>query len=172
MTRLFSILLFISVSMSVLALDTTQATTLRTVALAEPSLAQAIANGNDTAVATWFNTPSTFIVWKNSISCKELSDSAIVWTAVDALTAGKARIWEWLCKYETVNPSKVNVRQGLQDAFGAGSATVTAAVPLLKRASTNAEKALATGTGTTVAPGLMTYEGQISTNDVSMILRP
>lgn len=172
MTRLFSFLLFISISFSAFALDSTQATTLRTAALAEPSIAQAITNGDDSSVANWFNTATTFIVWKNSISCKELSDGAIVWTAVDALTNGKSRIWEWLCKYETINPSKANVRQGLQDAFGAGSATVIAATPLLKRAATNAEKALATGTGTTGAPGLLTFEGRISVNDVSAILRP
>lgn len=172
MKKLLPILLFLSISCSVFALDVTQATTLRTTALAEPSIAQAIANGDDSSVAAWFNTASTFIVWKNSISCKELSDGAIVWTAVDALTAGKARIWEWLCKYETINPSKANVRQGLQDAFGAGSATVIAATPLIKRAATNAEKALATGTGTTATPGLLTFEGRISVNDVSSILRP
>ena len=168
----FLYIVLLSLSFSVSALDTGQATTLRNAALAEPTLSTAITNGDDVTVANWFNAASTFIVWKNSIPCKELSDGAIVWTAVDALTNGKARIWDWLCRYETINPSKANVRQGLQDAFGAGSATVVAATPLLKRAATNAEKALATGTGTTGAPGLLTFEGSISVNDVSSILRP
>jgi hypothetical protein len=172
MKRILYFIMLLSMTFSVLALDSTQKTTLKAAVLAEPTLATAITNGDDMTVAAWFNANSSFIVWRTNVSCKEYRDSAIVWTAVDALTAGKARIWEWMCKDEYINPSKTNVRQGFIDSFGAASATTTAATALSKRNATNAERALATGTGTTGNPGLLTFEGMISVNEIPEMLRP
>jgi hypothetical protein len=172
MKKIIYFIMLLSMTSSVFALDSTQKATLKTAALAESTLTTAIVNGDDTSVAAWFNTNSSFIVWRTNVSCKEYRDGAIVWTAVDTLTAGKARIWEWMCQDNFINPSKTNVRQGFVDAFGAGSATTTAATATSKRNATNAEKALATGTGTNGTPGLLTFEGSISVNDVSEILRP
>jgi hypothetical protein len=172
MKRILYFILLLSMTFGVLALDNTQKATLKTAALAEPTLTTAIQNGDDTAVATWLNTQSSFVVWRTSVSCKEYRETAIVWTAVDALTNGKARIWEWMCLDNFINPSKINVRQGFIDAFGAASATTTAATATSKRNATNAERALATGTGTNGTPGLLTFEGAINVNDVPSIMRP
>lgn len=152
------------------ALTTEQNAALKTAILAEPSISQCVINGDDVCVAGWLNAASAFIVWRTNVSAEEYHNSAIVWTAVDGLTNGKARIWEWMSRYGTINPSQANVRQGFIDAFGSGSATVTAAVALSKRAASNAEKTLATGTGTTANPGLLTFEGQIGVNDIFAIM--
>ncbi len=177
MTRLFSFLLFISISFSAFALDTTQATTLRTAALAEPSIAQAITNGDDSSVANWFNASSTFIVWKTVLQEVDvLQSDGFNFSLVDGLTAGKRDEWSnFIFREGKCNPSKANIRAGFLDIWSgtAGKTAVyNAIIDLSKRAATNAEKALATGTGTTATPGVLAYEGKISTNDVSAILRP
>lgn len=177
MKKLIPILLFISISFSAFALDATQATTLRTVALAEPSIAQAIANGDDSSVSDWFNTASTFIVWKTTLQEVDvLQTDGFNFSLVDGLTAGKRDEWTlFLFREGKCNPSKANIRAGFLDIWSgtaAKTAVYNAIIELSKRSATNAEKALATGTGTTGAPGLLTFEGSISVNDVSAILRP
>jgi len=107
-----------------------------------------------------------FIVWRTSVSAEEIMSNGFVWTAVDALTVGKARIWDWMTRYGTINPSKVNVRQGMADAFGAASAMATGIMPHLKRNANLLEKLFATGTGTTASPATMVIEGSLSYQEV------
>ena len=123
--------------------------------------------GNTGMMADWFNQQhATFIVWKNTVSAEEIMSNGFVWTAVDALTAGKARIWEWMTRYGNINPSKANIRQGLADCFGAASAMALAVMPHLRRGCTRGERVFATGTGTDANPGVMGYEGMIDNDDV------
>jgi hypothetical protein len=160
-------------------LTPTQRATLKTAIQAEPSLATALAQGNDVAVAAWCNTPSPFVVWRTRVEVDEIMSNGFVWTEVDNLTAGKARIWQWMSQLGAINPSKQNVRQGLRDCFEAAApgtygdrvAGTGGLQPHLRRAATNAERVLATGTGTIAQPGLMTVEGTVSLCDVSQILR-
>jgi cytoskeletal protein CcmA (bactofilin family) len=107
-----------------------------------------------------------FVVWRTSVSAEEIMSNGFVWTAVDALTVGKARIWDWMTRYGTINPSKINVRQGMADAFGAASAMATGIMPHLKRNANILEKLFATGTGTTATPGTMVIEGSLSYQEV------
>jgi len=150
-------------------LTTAQLQTLKTAILADPILAAFPMNSDgDYAIAELLNLAATpdFTVWKTSVECKQLMENGFVWTAVDALAVGKARIWDWMASIGTINPSRVNVRQGLADAFGAASAMATAIAPHLKRLATRVEKLLATGTGTTASPGTMTFESPISYSEV------
>jgi hypothetical protein len=107
-----------------------------------------------------------FVVWRTSVSVEEIMANGFVWTAVDALTVGKARIWDWMTRFGTINPSKLNVRQGMADAFGAASAMATGILPHLKRNANILEKLFATGTGTTATPGTMVIEGSLSYQEV------
>jgi len=107
-----------------------------------------------------------YTVWKTSVSTQEIMENGFIWTTVDSLTAGKARIWDWMTRLGQINPSRTNVRQGLADAFGAGSAMATAILPFLKRLSTRAEKLFATGTGSDASPGTMTFEGNLTYQEV------
>lgn len=107
-----------------------------------------------------------FVVWRTSVSAEEIMSNGFIWTAVDALTAGKARIWDWMTRYGTLNPSKLNVRQGLTDCFGAASAMATGILPHLKRNANVFEKLFATGTGTTANPATMTIEGSLSYQEI------
>lgn len=134
----------------------------------DPAVVAALAQRNDTALAEHYNGASSFIVWRTSIRPDEYRD-AIVWTAVDGLTAGKARIWDWITAGMTlpIDASKTNVRQGIADAWGATSATGLALTALAKRPASRAENLFTTGTGTTANPGLLTWEGPLHYNDVS-----
>ena len=175
MKKLILIMLF-AVSFSVSALTTEQKASLKAAALAEPSISTCITGGNDVCVSEWFNTASSFIVWKTEVSTSEIyADTGFDFTLVDGLTAGKRDQWaNFLLKLGAFNPSKSNIRAGIADVWSGTAAKVavqTAVLELSKRASTNAEKALATGTGTQVSPGLLTFEGSISVDDVSLILR-
>lgn len=150
-------------------LTSTQLTTLKNAIAADPVLSQ-LPNNSDAAfeIAAAFNVidVSNFTVWKTSVQAQEIMSNGFVWTAVDTLTVGKARIWEWMTRYGTINPSKANIRQGLADCFGAGSAMATAIMPHLKRLATRAEKLFATGTGTDQSPGNLVVEGQVTYQNV------
>lgn len=134
----------------------------------DPAVVGALAQRNDTALAEHYNGASSFIVWRTAVRPDEYRDS-IVWTAVDGLTAGKARIWDWITAGMTlpIDASKTNVRQGIADAWGATSATGLALTALAKRPASRAENLFTTGTGTTANPGLLTWEGPLHYNDVS-----
>jgi hypothetical protein len=139
-----------------------QLTALKTLIASEP----ANQTRNDAEITAWCNEASATIVWRTYVDAQEVMANGFVWTAVDGLTAGKARIWDWLTRYGGFNPSKANVRQGLVDAFGAASAMANGIMPHLKRTATRAEGAMASGTGTDASPSTLTYEGTVSTQDV------
>ena len=112
-----------------------------------------------------------FIVWKSSVTQDEIMQNGFDWVQVDNLTVGKARIWEWMFDNQnaTCNPSKPNVRAGIDEAWKGTAAmlAVRAAVYVhCKRQANRLEKLFATGTGTDASPGTMTLEGSIQYNDV------
>lgn len=156
-----------------------QRSALRSAILAEPTLAAALDAGDDVQVAAWCNAASTFVVWRTSLDVDEVMGNGFVWTEIDNLPVGKARIWEWMSRLGSINPSKINVRQGLRDCFesaapqtyGDRQAGTGGVQPHLRRAATNAERVIANGTGTTASPGQLRAEGGVSVSDVATILR-
>lgn len=115
----------------------------------------------DQGAADALNQPAapTFYVYRSSVTMSEIMLNGFAWTEVDALTQGKARIWEWMRDADPVNkaidPSKPNIRAGINEVW-AGSApklAVRAAVYLhCQRPATVAEKLLkASGNGTAAA---------------------
>jgi hypothetical protein len=143
-----------------------QLATLKADILADPAFAQVPLNSDGAfAIAAAYNLQASpdFTVWRTSVPVSEISGNGFVWTAVDALAVGKARIWEWMKEGGSINPSKANVRQGLVDAFGATQPNIA---PVLKRLATRVEKLFSTGTGTVGSPGTMSFEGTVSYQDV------
>jgi hypothetical protein len=174
MKKILYTLLF-AISFSVSALTPTQNDALKAAALADAPTAACITAGNDVCVATWFNTVTTFIVWKTNVSATDVyADAGFDFTLVDGLTVGKRDEWSnFILKFGTFNPANGNIRAGIVDVWSGTTAKVavqTAILNLSKRSATNAEKVLATGTGTNATPGLLTFEGVISTNDIGQIL--
>ena len=140
-----------------------------------PEVIAALQIRNDMALAAWCNSPSTFIVWRNQVHQDEIMQNGFDWVRVDNLSVGKARIWEWMFANteRTINPSKPNVRAGIDECWKGTAAdlAVRAAVYVhCKRAATHAERMFATGTGTDAQPGSLVYDGLVALNDVSVAL--
>jgi len=137
----------------------------------DPDVVAALAIRNDTELARLYNLDSSFYVWKTSIAPDEYR-SAMVWTEVDTLNAGNARIWEWVTNYFTSNldASDANVRQGIADAFGAGTTTRANLLALGKKLASVYEEVFATGTGTEATPGTMVLQGPVTTKIIGKAL--
>lgn len=151
-----------------------QLATLKPVVQAEPSLAQAILTGNDAMIAAWCNGNATpaFTVWKTDVSIDEIMRNGMDWARVDNLSVGKARIWDWLGRLGTFNASKPNVRAGIDAAWVGTAADLAVRAQVYthcKRSATNAEKALATGTGSDASPATMSFEGLVSVDEAGLL---
>lgn len=113
--------------------------------------------------------------WKSSVTIDEIMRAdGFDWSRVDNLTVGKARIWEWMAMTGTIDPSKSNIRAGV-DAAWAGTAAdlaVRAAVyTVCRRQATVVEKLFATGTGSTASPATFVVEGEVTVDNVIDALR-
>lgn len=140
-------------------------------ASADAEVIAALATRNDTAMTAIYNTDSSFIVWRPTVSVEAYRD-ALDWTEVDNVTAAKARIWEWATGGMTLplESGKANVRAGLAQCWAANSSTRAALLVVAKRAATLGESIYATGTGTGAAPGDLVFDGLLSTGDIGRSL--
>jgi len=141
---------------------------------ATPELASQPLNSDGAfAIAAALNLPAVpdFIVWRTQVARDEITSNGFTWTLVDTLSVGTARIWDWMFDNATksINPSKVNIRQGIADVWSgtAGKLAVQAAVLVhCKRSATVVEKLLATGVGDSATPATMGFEGAVSYQEV------
>lgn len=151
-----------------------QLSALKTFALADPTAADYITAGSDGLLAQWFNEATSFVVWRTRVSQDEITQNGFDWVRVDNLSVGKARIWEWLFlnEFRSINPSKDNVRAGIAECWKGTAADLAVQAAVLthcKRNANRAEQALASGTGTTVTPATLSFEGAISADDAAQI---
>jgi len=157
-------------------LTTEQKATLKTFIQNDTALNTLYVDGNLSGLADGLNAVATpsFIVWRTAVTQDEIMQNGFDWVQVDNLTVGKARIWEWMFKNLSVsiNPSKVNVRAGIEEAWKGTAAmlAVRAAIYVhCQRAASVVEKLFATGTGTALpggSPATMTLEGPLSYYDL------
>lgn len=150
-----------------------QLQTLKAYILADATLQELALTGQYQPVANAMNLQAApdFIVWKTSVTQDEIMQNGFDWTQVDNQTVGKARIWEWMFKNLSVsiNPSKTNVRAGIDEAWKGTAAmlAVRAAVYVhCKRVATVFEKLIAVGTGSDASPATMGAEGPMTSTDV------
>jgi hypothetical protein len=162
-------------------------------AIEADQMLNALPNNTDSAfeIAAQFNAEASpaFYVWKSNANIDEIYD-AITWASLTPADAPDATV-EYtnralscqarqinlqimLQGKQTLNATKLKIRQGLTDALqgvpsGAGGATLDAGWPPVKQAlyrkATRVEALLATGTGTTGVPALMSFEGNLSYQD-------
>lgn len=137
----------------------------------DPDVIAALAQRNDTELARLYNLDSAFIVWRESIEPNEYREQ-MVWTEVDGLQAGKARIWEWITQNMTmpIDATKANVRAGLAEVFPANQSTRGQLLAIAKEACSLAESIFATGTGTDASPGVRTFVGNVTITDIGKAL--
>ncbi|MCU0810115.1 MAG: hypothetical protein MUE59_03615 [Thiobacillaceae bacterium] len=155
-------------------LTTEQRATLKAFVEADPTLNQ-IPKTYDGAYALAdalkVEASPAFIVWKTSVTQDEIMQNGFDWVRVDNLSVGKARIWEWLFDNQsaTCNPSKINVRSGIDECWKGTAAdlAVRAAVYVhCKRKANLLEKLFAVGTGSDASPATMAIEGSVSYQEV------
>jgi hypothetical protein len=131
-------------------------------------------NANDKpSMAVWLNAASSpaFIVYRSSVATAEVG-KAVNYVAVEAMTdINRARI----TTFYTMNPSSFQPRDDVRSYWdatfggtlgGQGQATRDALAALWKRTATRLEKLYATGTGTTLAPGALVFEGTVDANHI------
>jgi hypothetical protein len=155
-----------------MALTPAQMTTLKAAIAADATLnaypnspdgAYGIADAMDALAA------GPFIVWKTSVNPDDIMRNGMDWTRVDNLSVGKARVWEWMTRLGTFNPSRTNIRAGIDAVWVGTTADLAVRATVYthcKRSATIAEKLFATGTGTDGNPATMTVEGRLSYQDV------
>ena len=150
-----------------------QLATLKTHILANQDTAALYNDGNLSGLADALNAPSdpAYIVWRTSVTQDEIMQNGFDWTRVDNLSVGPARVWEWMFQNEarSINPSKVNVRAGIEAVWKgvAADLAVRAAVYVhCKRTASRFEQLFASGTGSTAVPGTMTLEGPLGYFDL------
>lgn len=156
-------------------LTTDQLAALKVAIDADPVLS-AFPNTSDGAfeIAAALNQQASpaFVVWRSTVQTAEVG-TAVNYVAVEAMTdANRGRINTfYTMNPESFDPSRTDVRAYWTNTFsgalgGQGEATRTALEALWRRNATRAEKVLATGTGTTAAPGTLGWEGTLSYADV------
>lgn len=152
-----------------------QITILRAACFADPVAAAFFQPRDNVGLCAYLNQNSAFIVWRTLVTQDEIMLNGFDWARVDNLSVGKARIWEWLFNnsQKAFNPSKANVRAGIDQAWAGTAAdlAVRAAVYThCKRPARISEKMLATGTGTAANPGLLTVEGELFQHEADTLM--
>ena len=161
-----------------MALTPAQLPVLRAAILAEtdPAFVAARQANDETTMAAFYYAASTFVVWLGSVTRDAVTVEGFDWTQVDNLTTGQARIWDLLFDNQsrTINAADAGKRAGIAEAWKGTAGKVAVATFVLskcKRFALQGEKVFATGTGTDASPGVMTFQGSISTQDISDALR-
>jgi len=131
----------------------------------------ALAIRNDTELTRLYNLDSDFVVWIENLAPSQYRE-AMVWTEIDGLQAGKARIWEWITQNMTmsIDATKTNIRAGLAEVFPSNQVTRGNLLAIAKEPASVAESIYATGTGATGNPGVRDFVGTITTTDVGRAL--
>jgi len=147
-----------------------QKATLKAAILADPVL-NAFPNNSDGAfaIAALLNQAASpaFYVWKSNLPTSECK-KAMVWTEFIGRSVGERDAWMFMLSNGTICPADVNVRQGIADIFSgpSGAASRANLTAIGKRPATRAEQLFAAGTGSDAVPAAMSFEGNLSYQDV------
>lgn len=146
-----------------------QMQTLKSLAAADPTAAGYMATADDMALAAWYNTATTYVIWHPSVT-PEQWDAAMMAgvTQMDGLTVGK-RDTLFVVMGKTRDCRDASVRASIDDLTGTQNTLKGALQAACKRVATRAEQALSTGAGTTATPGTAAWVGTLSYGVVSMI---
>lgn len=144
-----------------MALTPQQQAALKAFILADGAL-NAFPNNSDGnfEVAAMLNAtaPGPAVVWRTSVTRREILQNGFDWTRLDNLSVGKARVWADIFVDGIINPSKINVRAGI-DSVWVGTApdlAVRAAVYVhCKKNATVVQKLFSTGNWQDATPSTM-----------------
>ena len=158
-----------------MALTSAQYATLKAAILADPTL-NAYPNTGDGNTDMCFQklnvvASPTFIAWKPSVSV-ESTGQAFNGTELAGLSTANQTRLQTVAQYLAggYNAGLADVRQMFNDIWsGAGGATTrTNLLALWKRSALLGEKILASGTGTDASPAVLSVDGAISVQDLTV----
>lgn len=136
-----------------------------------PELATFLANGQDNAIASWYNESHASVkAWRSSMTRDDLFNAMNI-TQFDGLTAGKRDAWRLLMEMAPVDMTRGKMRSCVTDVWNAG--TATAILTDCTRAATKAE-ALFGGSDATdgsVTAKKLNNEGFLTDTEVARALR-
>lgn len=144
-----------------MALTPAQLATLKAAIIADSEL-NAFPNNSDGAfaIAALLNQVASpdWIVWRTNVTRREILQNGFDWTRLDNLSVGKARVWSDIFVDGQLNPSKANVRAGIESVWVGTTSdlAVRAAVYVhCKAKATRIQKILSSGTGSDATPATM-----------------
>lgn len=135
-------------------------------------------NDKNDEIATFYNGDAVPVswAWRASVSPADVMASAgFVWSRIDNMSAGEARIWTLMEALPGLAANKQNVRDGILAAFGqtagADAPMRLAIFTAFQRPATYAEKLFTPAGGTTttaqgVGPATLAWEGKLTAGDV------
>lgn len=168
-----------------MSLSPSQLATLKAAILLDPALA-ALTSGPDTdygAIAAAMNLSASpdFWVYRSSLSRHELitqssqDGTSFTWGGttggyISRSPGERDAFREMFNDSGAVDPAQANIQAGFADIFsgpGAGAQNNRAHIAAMsRRKATRAEKALATGMGSTGTPAKLGWEGQLAISDI------
>ncbi len=116
-----------------------------------------------------------WVVWRTATPVEDIMLNGFDWARVDNLSVGKARIWDWMTQFGVLNPSKANVRAGIDATWAGTQADLDVRAAVYLHCKKNASRllvhtAFSTGTGSTASPATLSANVdesyQISPQDV------
>jgi hypothetical protein len=157
-----------------MSLTTEQLQTLKASILAEtdPTFVEYRNNGDNGQMAAWYNQPSTFVVRRSTVMSSEIGP-VLNYLAVGSLTtANRDRATTFLALNPVSFTPTADIEAYWDTTFGGalggeGANTRAALQNLWRRFATRCERLYVTGTGTTVSPGVLVFEGNISSADIT-----
>lgn len=100
-----------------------------------------------------------WIVWRTDVSRREiLQRNGFDWTRLDNLSVGKARIWSDIFIDGVLNPSKPNVRAGIEAVWVGTAADLAVRAEVLaacKMEATRAQRLFSSGLGSIPTPATL-----------------
>jgi hypothetical protein len=140
---------------------------------ADADVVAALAIRNDAELTRLYGLDSAFIVWKSSVEPLEYK-AALDYTETEGMDAAKQTSFEWMTGglREAFDATVASNQAAIPAIFpnsgpGASPNTQAAMLAAMKRAATVTEEIFATGTGSSGDPGLLTFVGAASLNDIS-----
>lgn len=154
-----------------MALTNAQLQTLKTAILADQTLAsQPMTSAGAATIAVAMNTAASpaFTVWRSSVGVRETGQAfnGTEWAGMTSTNHTRLQtVAQYLMNY---NPALADIRAMFNDIWSGAGGTTTRAnlLALWKRFATRGEKLYTTGTGSDASPATLTFEGQITSDDV------
>jgi hypothetical protein len=134
----------------------------------DPVVVQALANRDDTMLASWLNSPSDVDAWMTQAGRAQLFEAMGI-AKYDSLSAGKRDAWRLMMDFSPIDMTRAKMRNAVVDIWGTDAASVLAG---LTEKATHAQAAIGgpSRTTSTVTAINRAFADYVTVDDVSYAL--